>query len=78
MGIRLPIVSLFKKILQGSLSLKSRQFQWPWVSPRASLQFMLEKPRTEDEFGFDHPMGGLRIPCKEEVFLDLTSHMNRS
>ncbi|KAI6701131.1 hypothetical protein NL676_015455 [Syzygium grande] len=34
--------------------------------------------RAEEELGFDHPMGGLRIPCKEEVFLNLTSYMNRS
>ncbi|XP_010665870.1 auxin-responsive protein SAUR21-like [Beta vulgaris subsp. vulgaris] len=28
--------------------------------------------RAEEEFGFNHPMGGLTIPCKEEVFLKLT------
>ncbi|AEE86425.2 SAUR-like auxin-responsive protein family [Arabidopsis thaliana] len=27
--------------------------------------------RAEEEFGFNHPMGGLTIPCREEVFLDL-------
>lgn len=27
--------------------------------------------RAEEEFGFDHPMGGLTLPCREEVFLDL-------
>lgn len=27
--------------------------------------------RAEDEFGFNHPMGGLTIPCREEIFLDL-------
>ncbi|KAJ0247248.1 SAUR-like auxin-responsive protein family [Hirschfeldia incana] len=27
--------------------------------------------RVEEEFGFNHPMGGLTIPCREEVFLDL-------
>ncbi|XP_015581353.1 auxin-responsive protein SAUR21-like [Ricinus communis] len=26
---------------------------------------------AEDEFGFDHPMGGLTIPCSEEVFTDI-------
>ncbi|KAF8013587.1 hypothetical protein BT93_I1440 [Corymbia citriodora subsp. variegata] len=34
--------------------------------------------RAEDEFGFDHQMGGLRIPCEEEAFLDPTSHISRS
>ena len=28
---------------------------------------------AEEEFGYEHPMGGLTIPCQEEVFLDLTS-----
>ncbi|KAL3539047.1 hypothetical protein ACH5RR_002413 [Cinchona calisaya] len=29
--------------------------------------------RAEEEFGFDHPTGGLTIPCQEEAFLYLTS-----
>ncbi|XP_074313226.1 auxin-responsive protein SAUR20-like [Silene latifolia] len=28
--------------------------------------------RAEEEFGFNHPMGGLTIPCKEEAFMDIT------
>ncbi|KAL5788777.1 hypothetical protein ACOSP7_005726 [Xanthoceras sorbifolium] len=28
--------------------------------------------QAEEEFGFDHPAGGLTIPCSEEVFMDLT------
>ncbi|KAJ9132761.1 hypothetical protein P3X46_033598 [Hevea brasiliensis] len=27
--------------------------------------------RAEEEFGFNHPMGGLTIPCREDTFLDL-------
>ncbi|XP_010530797.1 PREDICTED: auxin-responsive protein SAUR21-like [Tarenaya hassleriana] len=27
--------------------------------------------RAEEEFGFNHHMGVLTIPCKEETFLDL-------
>ncbi|CAN4114726.1 unnamed protein product [Withania somnifera] len=34
--------------------------------------------KAEEEFGFDHPMGGLTIPCKEDVFIDLTSLLRRS
>lgn len=26
---------------------------------------------------FDHPMGGLSIPCREEVFINLTSRLGR-
>ncbi|XP_043709370.1 auxin-responsive protein SAUR21-like [Telopea speciosissima] len=32
--------------------------------------------QSEEEFGFDHPMGGLTIPCKEDTFIDLTSRLN--
>ncbi|XP_052194712.1 auxin-induced protein 15A-like [Diospyros lotus] len=27
--------------------------------------------QAEEEFGFEHPMGGLTIPCTEEIFIDL-------
>ncbi|KAJ9703278.1 hypothetical protein PVL29_004891 [Vitis rotundifolia] len=33
---------------------------------------------AEEEFGFNHPMGGVTIPCKEESFVDLTSRLNSS
>ena len=26
---------------------------------------------SEEEFGYDHPMGGLTFPCKEETFIEL-------
>ncbi|KAF9684438.1 hypothetical protein SADUNF_Sadunf04G0118300 [Salix dunnii] len=41
---------------------------------QSSFQELLSK--AEEEFGFDHPMGGLTIPCREDIFLDLTSHIN--
>ncbi|CAN4107417.1 unnamed protein product [Withania somnifera] len=31
--------------------------------------------QAEEEFGFDHPTGGLTIPCREDVFIDLTSRL---
>ncbi|PHT99721.1 Auxin-responsive protein SAUR23 [Capsicum chinense] len=33
--------------------------------------------QAEEEFGFDHPMGGLTIHCKEDVFIDLTTRLRR-
>ena len=38
-----------------------------------SLQELLSK--AEEEFGFDHPMGGLTIPCSEDIFINLTSRL---
>ncbi|CAL5212575.1 unnamed protein product [Lathyrus oleraceus] len=32
--------------------------------------------QAEEEFGYDHPMGGLTIPCNEDEFLNLTSRLN--
>ncbi|KAI8554162.1 hypothetical protein RHMOL_Rhmol05G0077200 [Rhododendron molle] len=32
--------------------------------------------KAEEEFGFSPPMGGLTIPCKEDIFLNLTSVLN--
>ncbi|KAK1571970.1 hypothetical protein Q3G72_025561 [Acer saccharum] len=34
--------------------------------------------RVEEEFGFNHPMGGLTIPCHEDAFIDLTSQLHAS
>ncbi|KAJ9704308.1 hypothetical protein PVL29_002736 [Vitis rotundifolia] len=34
--------------------------------------------RAEEEFGFDHPTGGLTIPCSEDYFISLTSHLSCS
>ncbi|KAG5149827.1 hypothetical protein JHK82_016708 [Glycine max] len=39
-----------------------------------SFQDLLNQ--AEEEFGYDHPMGGLTIPCKEDEFLTVTSHLN--
>ncbi|XP_060962675.1 auxin-responsive protein SAUR21 isoform X1 [Cannabis sativa] len=32
--------------------------------------------RAEEEFGFDHPTGGLTIPCSEDYFISLTSALS--
>lgn len=34
--------------------------------------------KAAEEFGFDHGMGGLTIPCDEKDFIDLTSRINSS
>lgn len=34
--------------------------------------------RAEEEFGFNHPTGGLTIPCSENAFLELTSRIQLS
>ncbi|KAL3515071.1 hypothetical protein ACH5RR_021973 [Cinchona calisaya] len=39
-----------------------------------TFQDLLRK--VEEEFGYDHPMGGLTIPCNEGAFVDITSRLN--
>uniref|UniRef100_A0A1J3ECN5 Auxin-induced protein X10A n=1 Tax=Noccaea caerulescens TaxID=107243 RepID=A0A1J3ECN5_NOCCA len=38
-----------------------------------SFQALLSK--SEEVFGFDHPMGGLTIPCPEDTFINVTSRL---
>ncbi|KAK1571578.1 hypothetical protein Q3G72_019434 [Acer saccharum] len=40
----------------------------------SSFQDLLSQ--AEEEFGFDHPMGGLTIPCREDIFIDLISQLS--
>ncbi|XP_050233059.1 auxin-responsive protein SAUR21-like [Mercurialis annua] len=40
-----------------------------------AFQDLLSK--AEEQFGFDHPMGGLTIPCREETFINVTSSLSR-
>ncbi|KAK7310579.1 hypothetical protein RJT34_08175 [Clitoria ternatea] len=39
-----------------------------------SFQDLLSQ--VEEEFGYDHPMGGLTVPCSEDAFLHITSQLN--
>ncbi|KAL5066494.1 hypothetical protein RYX36_028231 [Vicia faba] len=39
-----------------------------------SFQNLLSQ--VEEEFGYDHRMGGLTIPCTEDVFLHITCGFN--
>lgn len=41
-----------------------------------SFQELLHQ--VEEEFGNDHPIGGLTVPCREDEFFNLTSRLNAS
>ncbi|KAI7751975.1 hypothetical protein M8C21_022071 [Ambrosia artemisiifolia] len=45
---------------------------------------LLREPRfqellhqAEQEFGYNHPMGGITIPCREDVITDLASRFGK-
>ncbi|VVB01271.1 unnamed protein product [Arabis nemorensis] len=55
-------------------NLKKKRFFVP-VSylNKPSFQALLRK--AEEEFGFDHPTGGLSLPCDEAFFFNVTSQI---
>lgn len=88
MGIRFPSVST-RQILKvknhsdvpkGHIAVYVGEFQKKrFVIPISYLNHPLFKVflnRAEEEFGFNHPMGGLTIPCKEDAFINVTSKLN--
>ncbi|KZV45980.1 hypothetical protein F511_10670 [Dorcoceras hygrometricum] len=34
--------------------------------------------QAEEAYGFNHPMGGLTIPCTKELFVDVASRLRRT
>jgi SAUR family protein len=90
MGFRLPtirrasftgsqasskVVNVPKGYLAVYVGEKMKRFVIPMsYLNQPSFQDLLSQ--VEEEFGYDHPMGGLTIPCTEGVFLHITSHFN--
>ncbi|KAL5563172.1 hypothetical protein UlMin_032919 [Ulmus minor] len=92
MGFHLPRVVLPKKLVPRSFSSttdipkgylvvyvgderKMKRFVIP-VSYLNQPLFQELLSQAEEEFGFDHPMGALTIPCREDHFFDLISRLN--
>jgi len=90
MGFRLPairrtsftdsqasskVVNVPKGYLAVSVGEKMKRLVIPMsYLNQASFQNLLSQ--AEEEFGYDHPMGGLTIPCTEDVFLHITASFN--
>ncbi|KAF8074319.1 hypothetical protein N665_1114s0008 [Sinapis alba] len=55
--------------------LEKKRFLVPvYYLKKPSFQALLRK--AEEEFGFDHPTGGLSLPCDEAFFFTLTSQIS--
>jgi SAUR family protein len=71
--------STFMDVPKGHLAIYVGEGQKKWfIVPvsflnHSSFQQLLGK--AEEEFGFDHLMGGLTIPCSEDIFIHLTSRL---
>ncbi|RWR79199.1 Auxin responsive SAUR protein [Cinnamomum micranthum f. kanehirae] len=64
---------------KGHLAIYVGESQMRFVIPISYLKhpsFQELLSRAEEEFGFDHQMGGLTIPCHEDTFMTLTSQLN--
>ncbi|KAI9127481.1 hypothetical protein K1719_002040 [Acacia pycnantha] len=90
MGFRLPSIrktsfagkqtsSKFVEVPKGHLVVYVGEEIKRFVIPisylnQPSFQELLSE--AEEEFGYDHPMGALTIPCTEDVFQKVTSSFN--
>ena len=86
MGFRLPSIirsrassSKGVDVPKGYLAVyvgeKMKRFVIP-ISYLKQTSFQELLSQAEEQFEYDHPMGGLTIPCREEIFLDIASHLN--
>ncbi|KAK2448775.1 auxin-induced protein 15A [Trifolium repens] len=84
MGFRLPSIIRSKEtsskgVPKGYLAVyvgeEMKRFVIP-VSYLNQISFQDLLSQSEEQFGFDHPMGGITIPCGEDVFLEITSRLN--
>jgi SAUR family protein len=86
MGFRLPSIIKSKTssskgadVPKGYLAVYVGEKMKRFVIPvsclnRTSFQELLSQ--AEEQFGYDHPMGGITIPCSEDVFVEITSSLN--
>jgi len=86
MGFRLPgmlrktLSSKGAEVPKGYLAVYVGEEMKRFVIPisylnQPSFQDLLNQ--AEEQFEYDHPMGGLTIPCREDMFLDITSRLSR-
>ncbi|KAK2435201.1 auxin-induced protein 15A [Trifolium repens] len=84
MGFRLPSIirskaSSSKGVPKGYLAVyvgeEMKRFVIS-VSYLNQISFQDLLSQSEEQFGYDHPMGGITIPCREDVFLEVTSSLN--
>ncbi|PNY03832.1 auxin-induced-like protein [Trifolium pratense] len=87
MGFRLPVIirsratsSKSVDVPKGYLAVYVGEEMKRFVIPisylnQTSFQELLNQ--AQEQFEYDHPMGGLTIPCREDMFLDITSRLSR-
>ncbi|KAF8069821.1 hypothetical protein N665_1131s0019 [Sinapis alba] len=64
----------FLEVYVGEDQVQKKRYLVP-VSYLNHPSFQALLGRSEEEFGYDHPMGGLTIPCPEDTFINVTSRL---
>ncbi|KAK4562479.1 hypothetical protein RGQ29_005107 [Quercus rubra] len=77
MGFRLPGVIHAMQTLKRSSTTASQAASKAIDVPKGYFAPLFQHllSQAEEEYGYNHPMGGFRIPCREDIFLDLTSRL---
>ncbi|ESW03720.1 hypothetical protein PHAVU_011G036600 [Phaseolus vulgaris] len=76
---RIKMASAVADVPKGHLAVYVGENHKRFVIPISYLSHPLFRDLldwAEEEFGFNHPMGGLTIPCTEHYFITLTSSLN--
>ncbi|XP_061342080.1 auxin-induced protein 15A-like [Gastrolobium bilobum] len=76
---RIKMASAIPDVPKGHLAVYVGESHKRFVIPISYLSHPLFRDLldwAEEEFGFNHPMGGLTIPCTEDYFINLTSSLN--
>ncbi|KAK1571082.1 hypothetical protein Q3G72_011714 [Acer saccharum] len=77
MAIRVPGIMQAKQILRQSKLFANQSAASSSSSSSVNVPKELLR-KAEEEFGFHHPTGGLTIPCREDIFINLTASLNES
>ncbi|EOA31890.1 hypothetical protein CARUB_v10015118mg [Capsella rubella] len=65
----------FLAVYVGESQEKKQRYVVP-VSYLSQPSFQVLLSKAEEEFGFDHPTGGLTIPCPVDTFISITSQLH--
>ncbi|KAJ7978560.1 auxin-responsive protein SAUR72-like [Quillaja saponaria] len=78
---KLKLVAATTDVPKGHIAIYVGKSHKRFVIPISHLNHPLFRDLlnwAEEEFGFDHPTGGLTIPCSEDYFINLTSSLSCS
>ncbi|CAJ1967288.1 unnamed protein product [Sphenostylis stenocarpa] len=73
MALRIPGITRHGSFSASKATRKGIEVQKGYLAVYVGVKM---RRQAEEEFGYDHPTGGLTIPCNEDEFLNFTSRLN--